>query len=233
MDRLAEHATDADTEPESERLPRRSLSQSFWNLDWRLFLPVELTTDGFAAHFSNYDSTLPFVRDHYRSIFQEKEETPFSSTNLGPNKERYYRGAGDFFEIKKDERTIGIVVGTPVDWSTYYVRSAAVLPAFQAKQLGSRLLRFMFPVLAAAGVERVEADTSPSNLAAMQLLTRLRFNVTGSVLSDRWGAQVRLTHFLDRQAEDVFLQQFCTGVVYQLRDRVQRAALPNGPERRR
>jgi len=67
----------------------------------------------------------------------------------------------------------------------------------------------------------------------VHLLTSLNFNVTGSVLSDRWGAQVRLTRFLDAQSEDVFLRQFCAGVAYQLRDRVQRAAADIGPERRR
>lgn len=191
-----------------------------------------MTEDGIVAFASSYDAALPFVVEHYRDIFHESEASPFSTSRIESRKEQYYRVAGDFFEIKQEARTVGLVVGTPVDWSTYYIRSAAVLAEFQAKQLGSRLLRLMFAHLAAAGVERIDADTSPSNLAVMQLLTRLRFNVTGTVLSDRWGAQVRLTRFLDPRAEDVFLQQFCMGVVYQLRDRVQRAAIESGPERR-
>lgn len=196
-------------------------------------MPAALTDDGrFVAHPSSYDAVLPFVHAHYAAIFHEDGTSPFSTSRVNDQKARYYRKAGDFFEIREGERTVGLVVGTPVDWSTYYIRSAAVLPEFQARQLGSRVLRIMFPHLAAAGVERVEADTSPSNFAVIQLLTRLKFNVTGSVLSDRWGAQVKLTRFLDERAENVFLRQYCTGVIYQLRDRVQRAADNDGPERR-
>lgn len=231
-DRNAQLETADEAPPGSDRFPRRPLSALFWGLDWNRHLPVTLTADGIDAHVSSYDRSLPFVREHYRAIFHEQGDGPFSTSHLDDQKARYYRLAGDFFEIKQRDRTVGLVVGTPIDWSTYYVRSAAVVPEFQSRQLGSRLLRTMFPHLAAAGVERVEADTSPSNLCVIQLLTRLKFNITGSVLSDRWGAQVRLTKFLDSRGEDVFLQQFCMGVVYQLRDRVQRAAPNRGPERR-
>ena len=75
----------------------------------------------------------------------------------------------------------------------------------------------MFAVLRAAGVERVEADTSPSNMATLHLLSRLRFNPTGTVLTDRWGAHIKFTRYLDDAAEQVFLDQFCTGVRYQRR----------------
>jgi hypothetical protein len=70
----------------------------------------------------------------------------------------------------------------------------------------------LFERLRLAGVERVEADASPANFASLQTLLRNRFNVTGSVLSERWGALVRLTRFLDDDATGVFLDQFCDGV---------------------
>ena len=219
-----------DPSPASERVHRRGLSEQFWGLDWARHFPVELTDDGITVHVSGYEAALPFIGEHYRAIFHEDASSAFSTTRLNEQKANYYRLAGDFFEIKEAERTIGLVVGTPVDWSTYYIRSAAVLPEFQCRQLAPRVLNVLFVHLAAAGVERVEADTSPSNLRVVQILTNLRFNVTGSVLSDRWGAQVRFTRFLDAPSEDVFLRQFCMGVNYQLRDRVQRAATHAGPE---
>lgn len=223
-----EHAEDA--APGSERLPKRRLSAQFWGIDWNRHFPIVLQA-GVAVQVSTYEAVLPFIRDHYNAIFHEDGSSPFSTTRLDEKKARYYRLAGDFFEIKESERTIGLVVGTPVDWSTYYIRSAAVLPEFQCRQFVKSVLGNLFTALAAVGVARVEADTSPSNLRAVHLLTSLAFNISGSVLSDRWGAQVRFTRFLDSQAEGVFLHQFCTGVPYQLRDRVQRAAITGGPER--
>jgi hypothetical protein len=77
----------------------------------------------------------------------------------------------------------------------------------------------MFGVLGQAGVRRFELDTSPANMATIQVLTRLRFNVTGHITSERWGALLRLTKFLDERAEEVFLDSFCSGVRYQRRHR--------------
>jgi ribosomal protein S18 acetylase RimI-like enzyme len=209
------------------------MTEVLWNLDWTRHFPIDLTDDGITVCASGYDASLPFIREHYQSIFHEDATSATSTTRLNARKAHYYRWAADFFEIKQDERTIGLVIGNPVDWGTYYIRSAAVLPEFQCKKLVKSILRSLFVHLAAVGVERVEADTSPSNLRVVHLLTSLDFNVTGTVLSDRWGAQVRLTRFLEAESEDVFLEQFCTGVAYQLRDQVQRVAGEKGPERRR
>ena len=94
-----------------------------------------------------------------------------------------------------------------------------MLPEYSGRRTIQDLLPVMFGVLRVAGIERVEADTQPSNLATMHILNRLHFNVSGTSLSDRWGAQVHLTLFLDKECEDVFLGQFCGGVKYQLRAR--------------
>jgi ribosomal protein S18 acetylase RimI-like enzyme len=205
----SESSPDVEAPRASERLQRRRLSELFWNLDWARYFPVALTEDGIAAVLSSYDAAMPFIRDHYKSLFDENSSSPFSTTRLTEQKAQYYRLAGDFFEIKHGERTVGLVLGTPVDWSTYYIRSTAVLREFQQRQLASDVLRFLFLRLVEVGVERVDADTSPANLRVIQILTSMGFNVAGTTLSDRWGAQVRLTRFLEARAEDVFARQFC------------------------
>jgi RimJ/RimL family protein N-acetyltransferase len=93
----------------------------------------------------------------------------------------------------------------------------AVLPAYQGRQLPRVVLPLLFERLKRAAVRRVEAETSPSNLVTIHVLTRMRFNITGNALSDRWGALLRMTKYLDRDAEDVFLDTFCVGIPYQLR----------------
>ncbi|HVU03473.1 MAG TPA: GNAT family N-acetyltransferase, partial [Polyangiaceae bacterium] len=141
------------------------------------------------------------------------------ATRVAAKKERYYRLAADFFEFKEGRRTVGLFVCNAVDWSTYYIRSAAVLPEYQGLRLSHGFVAFLLETLRGLGVERVEADTSPSNFATLAILTGFHFNVTGTTLSDRWGAQLRLTRYLDTECEDVFLRQFCSGVIHQRRRR--------------
>jgi ribosomal protein S18 acetylase RimI-like enzyme len=202
--------------PESERVPREALSKMLWGIDWSEHLPLAMG-DSIVVHASTFERSLPFVRENYAAIFHEDAQSPFSTTRVNPQKERYYRLAGDFFEFKDGEKTVGLLVGTPVDWSTYYIRSAAVLPEYQRSGLVFALLSAMFVHLRVAGIERVEADASPSNFATLGILSRLFFNVTGTTLSDRWGAHVHLTRFLDEECEEVFLNQFCAGVRHQRR----------------
>ena len=135
-------------------------------------------------------------------------------------KTRYYEVFGDFFEFFHGDELAGLLVCTPTDWSSYYIRSAAMLPKFQGRRIVQHFYTsVLFPTLQRAGVERVEFDTSPSNMAMMHIATRLRFNNTGTILSERWGAMIHFTKFLAVDKEEVFLRQFCAGVKYQTRER--------------
>jgi RimJ/RimL family protein N-acetyltransferase len=195
------------------------LSRLLWDIDWRSWLPRRLTEDGIEFHLSSIEAAMPFVSAHYAEIFeQDLERDGFFSEPFDGPKMRYYRTA-DVFEIRHAGRTIGLLIGAPSDWSTYYIRSMAVLPAYQGRQLPRCILPFLFERLAKAGVRRFEADTSPSNLVSVRSLTRLRFNITGTVLTERWGALLRFTKFVDEGAEEVFLDKFCSGVRYQQRCR--------------
>jgi RimJ/RimL family protein N-acetyltransferase len=200
-----------------------------WGIDWSTELPVD-AGNGVTVVSSTYDECLPFVREHYAAIFEEDGTSPFTMTREGPLKERYYRLAGDFFAFKDGDRTVGLMVGTAADWSSYYIRSAAIVPEYAGKQIVHGFLPWLFRALKRAGIERVEADTSPSNFAVLGILTKLAFNVTGTVLTDRWGAHVHLTKHLADDREDVFLRQYCAGVRYQLRGRSMTND-PTPPER--
>jgi GNAT superfamily N-acetyltransferase len=206
-----------------------ALSETLWAIRWSDHLP-QVVCDGVTVHASTFEEALPFVRAHYATIFCEDESSPFSGARLTAAKDRYYRAAGDFFEFKMGARTVALMVGTPIDWSSYYIRSAAALPEVQGKKVIQRFFPALFALLRDAGVERVEADTSPSNMATLHLLTRLRFNPTGTLLSDRNGALVHFTRFLREEAEEVFVGRLCTGVPYQLRERTHRAADQTGSE---
>ncbi len=196
-----------------------TLSRTLWELDWTSLLPHPITEDGIAVQASDYDSAEPFIRDHYATIFEDDPRTAFAAADLHPSKGRYYRAAGDFFAFVQRDRMVGLLIGTPIDWCSYYIRSAAVLPEYQGRSLPQRFFPFLFAHLREAGVTRVEADTSPANVVTMKALTNLSFNVCGTQLSERWGALVHLVKYLDPAPQNVFLDQFCAGVKYQRRER--------------
>lgn len=193
---------------------RTSLSRALWDIDWNQGLPLVLTEDGIAVHATDFESAAPFISAHYPALFEhDQRPSRFRSGGSAESRRRYYQAAGDFFEFRREGgETVAVLICTPVDWSTYYVRSAAALPEYQGRGVIQRFFPHLFERLRLAGVERVEADAAPSNFASLQNLLRHRFNVTGTVLSERWGALVRLTRYLDDDATGVFLDQFCDGV---------------------
>jgi len=199
-------------------LQRSALSQQLWGIDWNRHLPLDLR--GFSVSLSSYEGLSPFIAKYYPTLFEEDTSAQaFGSGQSHPAKARYYRAAGDFFEFVADGETVGVVIGTPIDWSSYYIRTAALLPQFQGRQpIQHFFSQCVFDVLREAGVERVELDVAPSNLAMMHVVTRLRFNATGTLLTERWGAHVHFTKFLREDAERVFIAQFCSGPKYQLRN---------------
>jgi hypothetical protein len=197
-----------------------SLAHTLWGIDWRQHLPLSLTSEGICVEYSSFERASVFVARNYAEIFEQgPENSVFTGGKVSSAKARYYDRVGDFFEFTLAGCTIGLLVCTPVDWSTYYLRSGAVLREYQGRKLLQRFLPTLFDTLSVSGVERIEADTSPANLAMMHVLTRLRFNVTGTLLTERWGAHVHFTKFLDRDSEADFLQQFCAGIKYQARER--------------
>lgn len=202
-----------DEAPASGRRPRGGgtpprLSELLWGIRWDDILPIECA-EGVTVHAASYDEAMHFVRAHYDDIFPSVPGSPFGRVELNPAKERYYRHAADFFEFRKDRRAIALMIGDPIDWSSYYIRSTAVLREYQGLTLMQRLFPIVFERLARAGVERVEADASPSNATSVQILTRFQFRAAGTVLTDRWGALTRFVKFLSPATETIFVSQFC------------------------
>lgn len=204
------------------------ISRLLWGIDWAKLLPRAITSDGIELHLSSVEQALPFIGAHYAEIFEQDpaSERFFTEPFDGP-KLRYLESS-DVFEMKAAERTVGLLICAPSDWSTYYIRTMAVLPAFSGRHLPRTVFPFIFGQLAQVGVRRFEAEASPSNFATIQVLSRQRFNPTGMILSERWGALVRLTKFADEKAENVFLDKFCSGVRYQKRP--SKGESPNGRE---
>lgn len=146
---------------------------------------------------------------HYGAIFGDSAGR-FESEPLSVAK-RAFLERSDAFLFWHEDRAVGLLMGNPVDWSTYYWRTVAFLPAYRGRGLLAAALEATDRHLAAHGVARVEGETAPNNYAQLRLLLRLGYVVTGSTESDRFGSMLRLTKFLAPGPRETFERQFCRG----------------------
>ena len=183
-----------------------SMSMRLWGLDWSARLPWHF--DDGRAEVVTAEEALPFIREHYPSIFGKADgEGQFLPSPMTEAKRRFFAEM-DYFMLRVDDRNAGIVMGHPTDWTSYYVRSAAVLPEFRDRRVLTQFGARLFDPLREVGAERVEAECSPANLPMARLLTGQGYIVTASVNSERWGVMLRYTKFLAADAQAAFMRQY-------------------------
>lgn len=164
--------------------------------------------DGIVCAIEDRETVLAFVAEHYSKIFGAGGAAGrFHEEGSSPAKDRF-TDEMDTFALRDQGRMVGAVMCHPTDWSSYYIRSFALLPEAQARGVGSRFLQIAAPILRDAGVARFEAECAPGNAPSLTALLKAGFIVTGTVMSERWGYLLRLTRFLDEDALDAFHTQF-------------------------
>ncbi|HKU37805.1 MAG TPA: GNAT family N-acetyltransferase [Polyangiales bacterium] len=199
-------------------LPPQTLSQRFWGLDFSNGLPRTLSNDGVHGARGELSRVREFLEREFPT-FTEEELGAQLDPRMADAKRAYLLKACDLIEMRHEDRTVGVIVGAPEDWSSYYVRIFAVSKDYQRRGLVRRFAReSLFQPLIEHRVERVIADTSPVNLAMTNGFTEMRFYATGHQLTERWGALVRYTKFLDPEREAAFYRRFA-------------ASLPNRPRK--
>ncbi len=188
------------------RLP--PLSLRLWDLDWGTLLPWAF--EDVAVESATFDDAFPFIRDNYGRIFgKEADQGRFLGSPMTEAKRRFC-GEADVFLFRDAGKIVGVFMGHPSDWSTYYMRTAALLPEYAGRKLVSRFMDRICEPLRAAGVERLEGDVSPTNTPMMKLHLGQGFLVTSMVNSERWGTYVRFTRHLSGEADAVYRRQFCS-----------------------
>lgn len=189
-------------------VPPQTLSARFWGADLAHDLPRVLSRDGVQALRGEIGRVGEFLKQTFPT-FTEEELGADLSPRMIEAKGHYLRTASDLIELQHLGRTVGVLVGAPEDWSSFYVRILAFLPEYQRPALTRRFVReCLFEPLAARGVERIVAETWPTNIAMTRGFTEMQFHVTGHQLSERWGALVRYTKFLDPAREAAFEKRF-------------------------
>jgi hypothetical protein len=183
------------------------LSSRLWDLKWKKVLPWMF--EDVAVEPITFDDAIPFMEKHYPRIFNSQSgEGRFLSDPLTETKRRF--GAEmDVFQFRAPEGVVGVIMGHPTDWSTYYFRSAAFLAEYRDRRLASRFLERLCAPLREVGVERIEAECSPANMPMTRLFLAHGFMTTATVNSERWGTMLRFTKFLREEGEAVFLRQYC------------------------
>ncbi len=200
--------TAADASPTFARATTTSLSTKLWGLELCRDLPRVLSSDGIEATRGDLTRVRSFLAEEF-PLFGEEALGAQPSASIRDAKRWYLHAACDAIELRHGGHTIGVFIGAPEDWSSYYIRTFAVVQAYQRPALIRRFGReCVFGPLAEHHVERVVADTSPANLAMSRCFTELHFHVTGHQLGDRWGPLVRYTRFLDPACEAAFLKRF-------------------------
>lgn len=184
------------------------LSELLWGIDWAEAFPFELKP-GIWAEVGSPEAVSDFARKNFGAIFGGADQGSQFFSDAGLSKDRYLQHVCDSFLVKEGDATVGIVICNPVDWSSYYLRMAAFLPAYQGQDLVKLIIPRTWGVLARAGVARFELETAPSNTRALSAALAIGFVVTGTSLSERWGALSRMTRYLDVEAEEAYLDRFC------------------------
>lgn len=182
-----------------------TMSERILGLDWATVLPW--TIDDVRVQLSSFDEALPFITEHGVALFGAGNES-FLREPMTEAKRRFCAEM-DTFLLFKDGAPIGYWAGHPSDWTTYYARSMAILPAFRQSRVASELSRRVAETLAErTEVRRAEVDTSVANTAMTKILLGLGFVATSTFASERWGLTVRFTKFIDQEAGQIFARQF-------------------------
>jgi hypothetical protein len=196
--------------PQHERVSMTE-SARMWGFSLQDVLPCQLSEDGIVAVPGDVSRIGRFLSEQF-ALFSEEAQGATPNYIVRNRKHEYLRDACDLVELRLAEQTIGVLIGAPEDWSSYYVRVFAMRRDFQRPGMIRRFIRdCLFAPLTVHSVERICADTSPANTAMSRLLTELHFHVTGSHLSDRWGPMVRYTRFLSPACEAEFRRKFGGG----------------------
>lgn len=183
----------------------QSYSEKMWGVRWRELVPKQLATGIFLE---------PCSVETFGKLFQEQFAEAMSPTNgfvseiLPHARNVYLREHADLFLIRSDDEPVGYVICNPTDWSTYYLRSTAVLPSFQRRGIFSQLLVFLGETLATLGVARLVLDTNPMNTPVLRATQRQGFAISGQRISERWGALVELTRFLQSGHRRAFQSKY-------------------------
>lgn len=182
------------------------MSLRFFGLDWREHLPRRIGELDLVL--GDIDEARTFIQTRFQTVFGRTEvDERWWSEDFDQNKQRFCQEA-DILLCRRGDETVGLVMGHPSDWSSYYIRTICISAEFRGAGFASLLVTWMGEVLGRHGVSRLEGDVSPGNQAQCIAQARAGCLVTGVSNSERWGTLLRYTRFLHPSVEEIYCRQF-------------------------
>jgi Acetyltransferase (GNAT) family len=175
------------------------LTHQIFGIDWNDYFPARF--QNLEVQTTSAELGFQFLESRAKDIETQCVGTGFYDDFFPEQKRNYYNVAGDFFFFMKDGSPVGIFVGTPFDWSSYYFRFVWIDPIHRGGGDYSELLSLLCEKLKLRNVARVFADVSPYHRQQSRMLHRLKFVVTGMNLSERWGHLLQFTRILSETVE--------------------------------
>lgn len=199
----------ANTEIQRRVDPHSRLKKFLWDLNWESYFPHLEKEIGISTHCSTFQEFIQFINENHSEILvADTPDVGFLGREISDAKIQYYRNFGNFFIFKEQDKKIGVFLGTPLDWSSYYLRYTWILPEYRGRKFYQKFLEYFLACLKEEGVERAEGDIPPTNGRHIHIFSKLGFKINGLNLSERWGTTLRLTRFLSARHDDVFMRQF-------------------------
>ena len=105
-------------------------------------------------------------------------------------------------------RPVGWSSGTMTEPGTFFMAYSGVLPEYQRRGIYGAFLEVFLRYLSALGYERVTSNHMVNNRAVLIAKLKAGFAISGTVLDERYGAQVALTYFLHPDRAEGFARAF-------------------------
>ena len=129
---------------------------------------------GISVHTTSFEGALPFIGRALRDPVRERRPR-FYEEAMSDAKRRFYAET-DVFVFRMEQTDIGIAIGHPSDWATYYMRTRRrFFPRLAVAASSVRSTRAWLELVRAVGAERMEMDASPGNAAMTSMLFRNGF----------------------------------------------------------
>ncbi|MEO8287303.1 MAG: GNAT family N-acetyltransferase [Chloroflexota bacterium] len=103
---------------------------------------------------------------------------------------------------------VGWSTGVMVDPSTFFMSYTGVSPQYRRMGIYSAFLNVFMPYLYEVGYERVTSNHMVNNRAVLIAKLKAGFFITGTLLDERWGAQVSMVYLFHEDRRKGFASAF-------------------------
>ncbi len=114
----------------------------------------------------------------------------------------------EFILFMEEDRCVGWHYGMMIDPSTFFMSYSAVIKSYQQRGIYGTFLKAFLPYLHALGYERVTSNHMVTNRAVLIAKLKAGFIITGTVLDERWGAQVSMAYFFHEDRREGFARAY-------------------------